>query len=96
MMIIATVTVSVKFLLALITWIPHDEAVHHHACGFRLLLTSAQNSGTGTKSRASSLTTEMTHSTFCKYSDQVHFTLPEGVGTSGMTLTHFSLILQEP
>lgn len=51
MMIIASVTVSVNFLLALIIWILDDEAVHNHACGFRLLLTLAQNSGTGTKSR---------------------------------------------
>lgn len=75
MLIITTVTVSVNFLLSLITWSLHDEAVHDR--GFGLLLTSAQNSGEQT----SSLTTEMTYSTFCKHSDQVHFTPPEGVGT---------------
>ena len=60
------------FLLPLITWSFRSEAVHDRVCGFCLLLTLAQNSGVRNWEQTSSLTTEMTHSTFCKYSDQVH------------------------
>lgn len=82
---IQTVTVSVNSLLPLITRSLHGEAVRDRVRGFCPLLTLAQSSGGRSREQTSSLTTEMTHSTFRKHSDQAHVTPPEGVGTGGMT-----------
>lgn len=69
LIIIPIVTVSVNFSA------PSDYLEPSQwssaCCGFCLLFTLAQNSGVRNWEQTSSLTTEMTHSTFCKQSDQV-------------------------